>query len=82
MSQQIIIATIEDGGRVDVQVRGSGLDIEQYGRVIGTVIRIAANLFSDTGEIKSKDAISELLKAANREAYSTQAMNVFRGSVQ
>lgn len=82
MSLQIIAVTLEEGGRVDVKVQGSPLSIESYGNVLGTVVRIASNLFADTGEIEQKEAIRLLLKAIQKEAHSPRDINMQRASMQ
>lgn len=78
---QIIFITIQPGGTVDVQVRGSELSPASYGKVIGTAVRITADMFAtETGQDR-KEFIRLLLKEVNKAAHSADPLTVHSASV-
>lgn len=66
--QQLVSVVIHDSGAVDVQVFPSSLSLEDYGKVVGTVVRILTN--------GDREAIAALLKEANRASYAPTPLNV------
>lgn len=80
-AQQIIFVTIQPGGTVDVQVRGSELSLQSYGKVIGTAVRITADMFAGASGDDRKELIRALLKEVNKAAHGTEALHVHSASV-
>jgi len=80
---QIVAISIQDNGTVDVQVRGSSLSVQGYGRAIGVAVRIAADMFSQAseGQATAKEATREILKEINKAAYGTEPLSVHSASV-
>lgn len=78
---QIIFITIQPGGTVDVQVRGSELSLQSYGKVIGTAVRITADMFAMESGQDRKEIIRALLKEVNKAAHGTDHLNVNSASV-
>ena len=82
MSHSIIQVTIEEGGRVDVRVQGSEMSVAQYGHIIGTVVRIAADMFVDASGLPQKDVVSEILKGVNRFAHDRAPIAAYKTTLQ
>lgn len=81
-STQIIFVTIQPGGAVDVQVRGSELSVQSYGRVLGVAARITANMFAQASGEDRKEVIRFLLKEINKSAHGSDDLNVQQKLVQ
>jgi len=74
--RQIVSITMRPDGIVDVMVGESRLSLSEYGKVLGTAVRIAARSFSNSGEYGDKEAISEMLKQLNRTAHEKTELQI------
>lgn len=80
-AQQIIFVTIQPGGAVDVQVRGSELSVQSYAHCLGVATRIAAQMFANAGGVDQKEIIRHMLKEINKTAHSSESIAVQSASL-
>lgn len=59
-----------------MQVRGSALSVQSYGHVIGTAVRITAEMFAQSSGADRKELIRALLKEVNKTAHDSVPINL------
>lgn len=77
MNETIIyMATMDDAGRLDAQVRPVGATMEGYAIALSVMVRATVNMFVESG-VPEKEALDTILKRLTREARNPSSAILF-----